>query len=66
MVKICEKYRLECDYCDKILDEKKCIHISSNDLGYNETQNESHYCNKDCVGAMIKTWESKYDKEEVK
>jgi len=64
MVKICKKYKYECDYCDKTLDGISCIFILYNDLGYNETEQESHYCSKNCIKSMIKILENKYDKEE--
>lgn len=66
MVQICEKFRIECDFCDKVLKEGEYIKIYSNDFGYSETQQESHYCSKDCMKAMIETWKSKYDEDEYK
>lgn len=69
MVKITETYRIECDYCDCILElegqQSNYITITSNDLGYSETEQESHYCNKDCIKGMIKTFENKFSKKEL-
>ena len=71
MVKIIERYRIECDYCDKVLQNDDIylkldyITINSNDFGYSETEQESHYCNKNCINAMIKTFENKYNENEL-